>query len=27
VSNVLGFRLRNPYFPDIPITYRMLLTH
>ena len=27
VSNVLGFKLRNPYFPDVPITYRMLLSH
>ncbi len=27
VSRYLGFRLRNPDFPDIPITLRMLLTH
>ncbi len=27
VSEALGFLLRNPYFPEVPITYRMLLTH
>ncbi|MCD2517877.1 beta-lactamase family protein [Massilia sp. G4R7] len=27
VSNYLGFRLRNPHFPDRPITLRTLLTH
>jgi len=27
VSGYLGFRLRNPHFPDSPITLRMLLTH
>ena len=27
VSPVLGILVRNPNFPDIPITYRMLLTH
>jgi CubicO group peptidase (beta-lactamase class C family) len=27
VSDVLGYRLRNPHFPDQPITLRMLLTH
>lgn len=27
VSNYLGYRLRNPHFPDQPITLRMLLTH
>lgn len=27
ISGVLGYRLRNPYFPDRPITLRMLLTH
>ncbi|MBL0125255.1 MAG: serine hydrolase [Betaproteobacteria bacterium] len=27
VSDYLGYRLRNPYFPDDPITLRMLLTH
>jgi CubicO group peptidase (beta-lactamase class C family) len=27
VSEVLGYRLRNPHFPDRPITLRMLLTH
>ncbi len=27
VSDVLGWRLRNPHWPDLPITTRMLLTH
>lgn len=27
VSDVLGWRLRNPHWPDTPITARMLLTH
>lgn len=27
VSTALGFTLRNPQYPDIPITYRMLLSH
>jgi CubicO group peptidase (beta-lactamase class C family) len=27
VSQYLGYRLRNPHFPDTPITLRMLLTH
>jgi CubicO group peptidase (beta-lactamase class C family) len=27
VSDYLGYRLRNPYFPDDPLTLRMLLTH
>ena len=27
VSVVLGLPVRNPNYPDIPITYRMLLTH
>jgi CubicO group peptidase (beta-lactamase class C family) len=27
VSTYLGWRLRNPHFPDTPITVRMLLTH
>jgi CubicO group peptidase (beta-lactamase class C family) len=27
VSNALGFTLRNPAYPAIPITYRMLLAH
>ncbi|MGZ5198948.1 MAG: serine hydrolase domain-containing protein [Telluria sp.] len=27
ISEVLGYRLRNPNFPDKPITLRMLLTH
>ena len=27
VSGVLGWRLRNPAFPDVPITLRLLLSH
>jgi len=27
VSPVLGFTVRNPNYPDIPITFRMLLSH
>lgn len=27
ISGYLGYRLRNPHFPDQPITLRMLLTH
>ena len=27
ISEVLGYELRNPNFPDIPITCRMLLSH
>ncbi|RFM25019.1 MAG: class A beta-lactamase-related serine hydrolase [Candidatus Thermochlorobacter aerophilum] len=27
VSKALGFTFRNPYFPDVPITYRQLLQH
>lgn len=27
VSESLGFRLRNPHFPDVPITLAMLLSH
>ncbi len=27
VSRWLGFRLRNPAFPDVPITLRLLLSH
>ena len=27
VSDYLGFRLRNPHFPDQPITLRLLLSH
>ena len=27
ISIRLGFQVRNPNFPDIPITYRMLLSH
>jgi CubicO group peptidase (beta-lactamase class C family) len=27
ISDYLGYRLRNPHFPDHPITLRMLLTH
>jgi CubicO group peptidase (beta-lactamase class C family) len=27
ISDYLGYRLRNPHFPDHPISLRMLLTH
>jgi CubicO group peptidase (beta-lactamase class C family) len=27
VSRYLGWRLRNPHFPEVPITLRMLLSH
>jgi len=27
VSDVLGYRLRNPRFPDVPLTARMFLSH
>ncbi len=27
ISDAMGFEVRNPSFPDIPITYRMLLSH
>ena len=27
VAGALGFLLRNPAYPDVPITYRMLLSH
>jgi CubicO group peptidase (beta-lactamase class C family) len=27
ISEYLGYKLRNPHFPDAPITLRMLLTH
>ena len=27
VSKALNFTLRNPNFPNVPITYRMLLSH
>jgi CubicO group peptidase (beta-lactamase class C family) len=27
VSTLLGYRLRNPAFPDVPITLRLLLSH
>ncbi len=27
VSDILGFAVRNPKFPDVPITVRMLLSH
>src|SRR5690606_19558799 len=27
IGDVLGYRLRNPHFPDHPITLRMLLSH
>ncbi len=27
ISSVLGFKVRNPFYPDVPITFRMLLSH
>jgi len=27
IGGYLGYRVRNPHFPDVPITLRMLLTH
>jgi CubicO group peptidase (beta-lactamase class C family) len=27
VSTALGFKLRHPSYPDLPITYRMILSH
>lgn len=27
VDELLGYRVRNPHFPDVPVTLRMLLTH
>jgi len=27
IGTALGFPVRNPHYPDIPITYRMLLSH
>jgi CubicO group peptidase (beta-lactamase class C family) len=27
IGNLLGYRVRNPYFPDQPITVRMVLKH
>ena len=27
IATYLGYRVRNPHFPDVPITLRMLLTH
>jgi CubicO group peptidase (beta-lactamase class C family) len=27
ISTYLGFKVRNPAFPDVPVTARMLLTH
>jgi CubicO group peptidase (beta-lactamase class C family) len=27
ISNILGYKVRNPYFPDQPITVRMVLKH
>ena len=27
VSDIVGFRVRNPDYPDVPITVRMLLSH
>ena len=27
IGDTLGYRVRNPHFPEVPITLRMLLTH
>lgn len=27
ISSVIGYEVRNPSFPDVPITFRMLLSH
>lgn len=27
IGDYLGYRVRNPHFPDVPITVRMLMTH
>lgn len=27
VSDILGFEVKNPHFPDVPITVEMLLSH
>jgi len=27
ISEAIGYEVRNPNFPDVPITYRMLLSH
>ena len=27
VSDIIGFKIRNPRFPDVPITLKMLLSH
>jgi len=27
ISEAIGYEVRNPSFPDVPITYRMLLSH
>lgn len=27
ISDYLGYRVRNPYYPDTPLTLRMLMTH
>lgn len=27
VSNLIGFTIRNPHHPDVPITLRMILSH
>jgi len=27
INDIMGMNIRNPYFPDIPITVKMLLTH
>jgi len=27
LSNVLGFEVKNPHFPEVPITVEMILSH
>ena len=27
VSDLIGFKIRNPHHPDVPITLRMILSH
>ena len=27
VSSILGFEVKNPHFPDVPITVEMILSH
>ncbi len=27
ISNILGYTVRSPFFPDFPITVKMILSH